>query len=183
MKKFLILSYSFLFLVSCEVSQSNNIYIPPDTKIKPIENILFYDDADALDSIKNKIKRILTINQNNIISVKPEEISSFIECGFMNDEIYVDYINRIFNSSLTIEIIFKDLIIDKRNVLYIDFDYIFKSKETGTTWRFSTTNSKNLLVGNPVYDNNPYRECSSKQKIESSLKNVLEYQFNLINND
>ena len=115
MKKFLILSYSFLFLVSCEVSQSNNIYIPPGTKTKPIENIFFYDDADALDSIKNKIKKTLTINQNNIISIKPEEISSFIECGFMNDEIYVDYINRIFNSSLTIEIIFKDRIIDKRS--------------------------------------------------------------------
>ena len=174
MKNFLILSFSFLFLASCEVSQSNNIYIPPNTKTKPIENFVYYSDENSLKSIKNKIKKILIINQNDSISIKPQEISSFIDCGYMNDEIYVDYINRIFNSSLTIQIIFKVRKLDNKNILYIDFDYIFKSKETGTTWRFSTKKSKNLLVGNPVYDNNPYRECLSKQKMESSLKNVLE---------
>ena len=177
MKNFLILSFSFLFLASCEVSQSNNIYIPPNTKTKPIENFVYYSDENSLKSIKNKIKKILIINQNDSISIKPQEISSFIDCGYMNDEIYVDYINRIFNSSLTIQIIFKVRKLDNKNILYIDFDYIFKSKETGTTWRFSTKKSKNLLVGNPVYDNNPYRECLSKQKMESSLKNVLEYKL------
>ena len=177
MKNFLILSFSFLFLASCEVSQSNNIYIPPNTKTKPIENFVYYSDENSLKSIKNKIKKILIINQNDSISIKPQEISSFIDCGYMNDEIYVDYLNRIFNSSLTIQIIFKVRKLDNKNILYIDFDYIFKSKETGTTWRFSSKKSKNLLVGNPVYDNNPYRECLSKQKIESSLKNVLEYQL------
>ena len=80
-------------------------------------------------------------------------------------------------SSLTIKIIFLDQKLDDRKALYIDFDYIFKSKETGTTWRFSTKKSKDLLVGNPVYDDNPYRACSSKQKIETKLKNVLEYQL------
>ena len=177
MKNFLILSFSFLFLASCKVSQSNNIYIPPNTKTKPIENFVYYSDENSLKSIKNKIKKILIINQNDSISIKPQEISSFIDCGYMNDEIYVDYINRIFNSSLTIQIIFKVRKLDNKNILYIDFDYIFKSKETGTTWRFSTKKSKNLLVGNPVYDNNPYRECLSKQKMESSLKNVLEYKL------
>ena len=177
MKNFLILSFSFLFLASCEVSQSNNIYIPPNTKTKPIENFVYYSDENSLKSIKNKIKKILIINQNDSITIKPQEISSFIDCGYMNDEIYVDYINRIFNSSLTIQIIFKVRKLDNKNILYIDFDYIFKSKETGTTWRFSTKKSKNLLVGNPVYDNNPYRECLSKQKMESSLKNVLEYKL------
>lgn len=166
-----------MFLASCEVSQSNNIYIPPNTKTKPIENFVYYSDENSLKSIKNKIKKILIINQNDSISIKPQEISSFIDCGYMNDEIYVDYINRIFNSSLTIQIIFKVRKLDNKNILYIDFDYIFKSKETGTTWRFSTKKSKNLLVGNPVYDNNPYRECLSKQKMESSLKNVLEYKL------
>ena len=97
MKNFLILSFSFLFLASCEVSQSNNIYIPPNTKTKPIENFVYYSDENSLKSIKNKIKKILIINQNDSISIKPQEISSFIDCGYMNDEIYVDYINRIFN--------------------------------------------------------------------------------------
>ena len=95
----------------------------------------------------------------------------------MNGEIYVDYINRIFDSSLVIKIIFKDQKINNKDAVFVDFDYTFKSKETGTTWRFSTAKSKDLLVGNPVYDDNPYRECSSTQKIESSLKNVLEYQL------
>ena len=60
------------------------------------------------------------------------------------------------------------------NTLEILFQYTFKSKETGTTWRFTSKRSKNLLVGNPVYDDNPYRECLSKQKMESELRFVLE---------
>ena len=177
MKNLLILSLSFFILASCEVSQSENVYTPPNNKIKPIENLIYYTDVNSLEIIKTKIKEILMINQNNIIMIEPEEISSFIDCGYMNNEIYVDYINRIFNSSLTIKIIFLDQKLDDRKALYIDFDYIFKSKETGTTWRFSTKKSKDLLVGNPVYDDNPYRACSSKQKIETKLKNVLEYQL------
>ena len=95
----------------------------------------------------------------------------------MNEEIYVDYINRIFDSSLSIKIIFSDKKLNDKDVAFVDFNYTFKSKETGTTWRFSTAKSKDLLVGNPVYDDNPYRECSSTQKLESSLRNVLEYQL------
>ena len=52
MKKFLILSFSFAFLISCEVSQSKNIYTPPDIKTKPIENAVFFDDKHSLESIK-----------------------------------------------------------------------------------------------------------------------------------
>ena len=177
MKNLLIISLSLLFLISCEVAQSKNIYSPPTNKSKPIENFFYYTDLDSLEIIKNEIKKILMIDENGFKNIKSTEISNFIDCGYMNEEIYVDYINRIFDSSLSIKIIFSDEKLNDRNIVFVDFDYTFKSKETGTTWRFSTARSKDLLVGNPVYDDNPYRECSSTQKIESSLKNVLEYQL------
>ena len=177
MKNLLIISLSLVFLISCEVAQSKNIYSPPTNKSKPIENFFYYSDLDSLEIIKNEIKKILMIDENGFKNIKSTEISNFIDCGYMNEEIYVDYINRIFDSSLSIKIIFSDKKSNDRNIVFVDFNYIFKSKETGTTWRFSTNKSKDLLVGNPVYDDNPYRECSSTQKLESILKNVLEYQL------
>ena len=177
MKNLLIISLSLVFLISCEVEQSKNIYSPPNNRTKPIENFFYYSDLNSLEIIKNEIKKTLLIGDDNLKIINSGEISSFIDCGYMNEEIYVDYINRIFDSSLSIKIIFSDEKLNDRNIVFVDFNYIFKSKETGTTWRFSTNKSKDLLVGNPVYDDNPYRECSSTQKIESSLKNVLEYQL------
>ena len=177
MKNLLIISLSLVFLISCEVEQSKNIYSPPNIRTKPIENFFYYSDLNSLEIIKNEIKKTLLIGDDNLKIINSGEISSFIDCGYMNEEIYVDYINRIFDSSLSIKIIFSDRKLNDKDVVFVDFDYTFKSKETGTTWRFSTARSKDLLVGNPVYDDNPYRECSSTQKIESSLKNVLEYQL------
>ena len=177
MKNLLIISLSLVFLISCEVEQSKNIYLPSKNKTKPIENFFYYSDLNSLEIIKNEIKKILIIDDNGFKNIKSTEISNFIDCGYMNEEIYVDYINRIFDSSLSIKIIFSDEKLNDRNIVFVDFDYTFKSKETGTTWRFSTAKSKELLVGNPVYDDNPYRECSSTQKLESILKNVLEYQL------
>ena len=177
MKNLLIISLSLVFLISCEVAQSKNIYSPPTNKTKPIENFFYYSDLNSLKIIKNEIKKILEIDDDDIKNIKTTDISNFIDCGYMNEEIYVDYINRIFDSSLSIKIIFSDKKPNDRNIVFVDFNYIFKSKETGTTWRFSTGKSKDLLVGNPIYDDNPYRECSSTQKIESNLKNVLEYQL------
>ena len=176
MKNLLIISLSLVFLISCEVVQSKNIYSPPTNKTKPIENFFYYSDLNSLEIIKNEIKKTLLIN-DDIKNIKSTEISNFIDCGYMNEEVYVDYINRIFDSSLSLKIIFSYKKLNDKDVAFVDFDYTFKSKETGTTWRFSTNKSKDLLVGNPVYDDNPYRECSSTQKIESSLKNVLEYRL------
>ena len=177
MKNLLIISLSLVFLISCEVEQSKNIYSPPNNRTKPIENFFYYSDPNSLEIIKNEIKKTLLIGNDNLKNINSSEISSFIDCGYMNEEIYVDYINRIFDSSLSIKIAFSDKKLNDRDIVFVDFYYIFKSKETGTTWRFSTAKSKDLLVGNPVYDDNPYRECLSTQKIESSLKNVLEYQL------
>ena len=173
MKDSVVILLSLIFLISCEAEQTSNVYSPPQIDKEAIENYIYYSDADSLEIIKSKIKIALSIDNNNLKIIKPENISNFIDCGFMNDEIYVDYINRIFNSSLVIKIIFKNDKVDDRNVINIYFDYIFKSKETGTTWRFSSNRAKDLLVGNPVYDENPYRKCISKQKLESELSFVL----------
>ena len=177
MKKLLIICFGLIFLVSCEVSQSNNIYLPPKNKTKPVENFFYFNDLYSLEVIKNNIRNILIINENNIKEIESSDINSFIDCGYMNDEKYVDYINRIFDSSLLIEIVFRNQKMDDKDIVFIYFNYTFKSKETGTTWRFTSNKSKDLLVGNPVYDDNPYRECSSTQNIESSLKNVLKYSI------
>ena len=173
MKDSVVILLSLIFLFSCETEQTSNVYSPPQIDKEAIENYFYYSDADSLEIIKSKIKIALSIDNNNLKIINPENISNFIDCGFMNDEIYVDYINRIFNSSLVVKIIFKDDKLDDRNVINIYFDYIFKSKETGTTWRFSSNKAKDLLVGNPVYDDNPYRKCISKQKLESELSFVL----------
>ena len=141
MKNLLIISLSLVFLISCEVEQSKNIYSPPNNRTKPIENFFYYSDLNSLEIIKNKIKKILIINDDNIKNIKSTEISNFIDCGYMNDEIYVDYINRIFDSSLTIKIIFSDKKLNDKNVAFVNFEYTFNSNETGTTWRFSTGKS------------------------------------------
>ena len=57
MKNLLILSLSFFILTSCEVSQSENVYTPPNNKIKPIENLIYYTDVNSLEIIKTKIKK------------------------------------------------------------------------------------------------------------------------------
>ena len=133
MKNLLIISLSLVFLISCEVAQSKNIYSPPTNKSKPIENFFYYTDLDSLEIIKNEIKKILMIDENGFKNIKSTEISNFIDCGYMNEELYVDYINRIFDSSLSIKIIFSDEKLNDRNIVFVDFDYTFKSKETGTT--------------------------------------------------
>ena len=50
---------------------------------------------------------------------------------------------------------------------------VFYSKETGTRWKFKTNKPKELLVGNPVYDDNPYRTCISKNILEKKIINIF----------
>ena len=104
------------------------------------------------------------------INFNVKDIPSYIDCGFMNDEVYVDYIERIFGTKLKADVDIKLKNVDK-GVLFEKFHikYTFTSKETGTRWRFATNKSKDLLVGNPVYDANPYRKCLSKNTLENEI--------------
>jgi hypothetical protein len=163
-----------IILSSCQKIPEDNIYYPPSENNK-IQNILYLNFD--IDKAINKIKSL--INQENIqnsnifeinTEIKPKEISKYIDCGKMNDEIYVNYINRIFESSLHIKTsITLDSKRDKSTRVEISSNYIFTSIETGTSWRFTTNKPKLILVGNPAYGADPYRKCLSKNLLESNL--------------
>jgi hypothetical protein len=139
------------------------------------QNILYLDiDVDeAMLKFQKLIDQKYRKNQNifeSDLRVMPANISKYIDCGKMNDEIYVDYINRIFDSSLNIQTLIKlDPIGNKSTRVEISANYVFTSIETGTSWRFNTNNPKLILVGNPAYGAEPYRKCLSKNLIESKL--------------
>jgi paraquat-inducible protein B len=139
------------------------------------QNILYLDiDVDeAMLKFQKLIEQKYRKNQNifeSDLKVMPANISKYIDCGKMNDEIYVDYINRIFDSSLNIQTLIKlDPTGNKSTRVEISANYVFTSIETGTSWRFNTNNPKLILVGNPAYGAEPYRKCLSKNLIESEL--------------
>jgi paraquat-inducible protein B len=139
------------------------------------QNILYLDiDVDeAMLKFQKLIDQKYRKNQNifkSDLKVMPANISKYIDCGKMNDEIYVDYINRIFDSSLNIQTLIKlDPTGNKSTRVEISANYVFTSIETGTSWRFNTNNPKLILVGNPAYGAEPYRKCLSKNFIESKL--------------
>ena len=97
----------------------------------------------------------------------------------MNDEIYVHYIERIFGTKLNIIVSFENFFDrDRYKIKNKNIEYTFTSKETGTRWRFETNKPKDLLVGNPVYDENPYRTCLSKNVLESKIINIFNNSYN-----
>ena len=173
-----------IFLNACAIEESKNVYKPPE------ESRTFVTDnqdktftIDDLIKTNEELSRIFNANidlfSSNIVSFKGNVISEYIDCGFMNNEVYVNYIDRIFGSYLEAVITFK---IQEENDLFRIIDneirYTFYSKETGTRWRFRTNKPKELLVGNPVYDDNPYRLCLSKNKLEFQIEEILNMALN-----
>ncbi len=129
------------------------------SKINPLEN------------------RMLSINKNKkqaTFEINPENIQDYIDCGMMIDELYVNYISRIFDASLGIKTIInaRPLNEDSSEIQIIS-NYQFTSIETGTRWDFKTNEPKLILVGTPAYGAEPYRTCLSKNILESSLKNEI----------
>ena len=132
----LLILFSSIFLFSCQKIPEDNIYTPPNT-IKELKNIIYLNvDIDkALQKIPSIINQNYSQDQNLFefkIKVKPENISKFIDCGSMNDEIYVNYINRIFDSSLEIKTL-TELSAERDSYTKIEIisHYIFSSIETG----------------------------------------------------
>tara|TARA_Y100001978_G_scaffold173504_1_gene164454 strand:+ start:996 stop:1586 length:591 start_codon:yes stop_codon:yes gene_type:complete len=176
-KKYLIV---LIFIVSCEPQEVSNIYKEPNfsnnfvipTNIEPFNDIRIFAIESSLEDFFN-IENI-NLNEDFSFYVNTEDIPNYIDCGFMNDEVYVEYIDRVFGSLLeaTVEI---DVV--KKGGFYKinDFmiNYLFMSEETGTRWRFKTNKPKELLVGNPVYDDNPYRICLSKNVLEKKIIKIL----------
>ena len=170
---------SIIFIYACEIEESKNIYKPPlifaSFEKDNSENIYTFEDLNKIsDELSELFNKNLDIFSSNIVRFEGQIISNYIDCGFMNNEIYVSYIDRIFDSYLDININFK--ILEEDNIFKIindDIKYTFYSKETGTRWRFKTNKPKELLVGNPAFDENPYRTCLSKNILEKEIIDIL----------
>ena len=180
-----VLAAAIIFLYSCEIEESKNIYKPPlvetSSKMDIVENTF---TNKALISIGEELSKIfnteIDIFSESTVRFEGEEITNYIDCGFMNNEIYVRYIDRIFGSYLEAVIAFT--ITNQDDLYQISNDeikYIFYSKETGTRWRFKSNTPKELLVGNPVYSDNPYRICLSKNVLETKIKDILKKASNV----
>ena len=180
-----VLAAAIIFLYSCEIEESKNIYKPPlvetYSKMDIVENTF---TNKALISIGEELSKIfnteIDIFSESTVRFEGEEITNYIDCGFMNNEIYVKYIDRIFGSYLEAVIAFT---ISNQDDLYKisneEIKYIFYSKETGTRWRFKSDKPKELLVGNPVYSDNPYRICLSKNVLENKIIDILKKASNV----
>ena len=180
-----VLAAAIIFLYSCEIEESKNIYKPPlvetSSKMDIVESTF---TNKALISIGEELSKIfnteIDIFSESTVRFEGEEITNYIDCGFMNNEIYVKYIDRIFGSYLEAVIAFT--ISNQDNLYKIsneEIKYIFYSKETGTRWRFKSDKPKELLVGNPVYSDNPYRICLSKNVLETKIKDILKKASNV----
>ena len=180
-----VLAAAIIFLYSCEIEESKNIYKPPlvetSSKMDIVENTFTNKDLISIGEELYKIFNTeIDIFSESTVRFEGEEITNYIDCGFMNNEIYVKYIDRIFGSYLEAVIAFT---ISNQDDLYKisneEIKYIFYSKETGTRWRFKSDKPKELLVGNPVYSDNPYRICLSKNVLENKIIDILKKASNV----
>lgn len=164
-------------LISCQEQPDKNVYIPPLTQ-NSIENN-FYINLEVNELIK-RIKNIenFKIQESSeslirfqaINEIASEKISNYIDCGTMNNEVYANYINRIFDSSLKIKTILEIQPIDIfSSKISLVSSYVFTSIETGTKWAFKTNEPKMILVGTPAYGAEPYRKCTSRHFLESQI--------------
>ena len=184
MPKIFAVTAIILIISSCEVQESKNIYQRPD--IPNLFNNQFNFDSysqERVDKITKELSKLLNIdvnlNQETFLNLEGNNISEFIDCGYMNDEIYVHYIERIFGTKLNIIVSFENFFDrDRYKIKNKNIEYTFTSKETGTRWRFETNKPKELLVGNPVYEENPYRTCLSKNVLESKIINIFNNSYN-----
>ena len=95
-----------IFIVSCEQQEASNIYKAPNSPkyIETFTGLKFLDDTQII-SIKSSLEDFLNVeniklNENFSFYINIQDIPNYIDCGYMNEEIYVKYIDRIFGSSL-----------------------------------------------------------------------------------
>ena len=179
MKNFFLKRISIIFiffLTSCSELEQNQ-YFPPNAQ--PHNDFTAIINRDVA-SIQTEIYELLsqdfaiidiTTEENTTFGeINPAKASLYIDCGMMNNEIYVDYIDRIFESSLkaNLAIQLEEINQSTTNVL-LDITYTFISIESGTTWEFSSNNPALIWVATPAEGALPQRECISKHILEESL--------------
>ena len=169
-----------ILVFSCQEPPQENKYTPP-SETRSFNNKLhidleineFWSRALKINLLDNQQINFDTSNKKASFVINPKNIQDYIDCGKMNDELYVNYIERIFESSLTIETTIEAIPSNNSSEIEIISNYQFTSIETGTRWDFATNESKLILVGTPAYGAEPYRRCLSKNLMESNLINAL----------
>ena len=164
------------FLTACSELEQNQYFSP---NIQPYNDFTATINRDAV-SVRSEISKLLskdlaiknlstegntTFGQINIANT-----SLYVNCGMMNNEIYVDYIDRIFESSLRADLVIqlKETNQNATNVS-LDISYTFISLESGTTWKFSSNKPASIWVGTPAEGALPQRVCLSRHTLEESL--------------
>ena len=178
-KKYLVICILLIF--SCQESPQENMYTPPlekelfDNKLYiNLEVNDFWSKISKINLLDNKILSFDENKKQITFEINPKNFQDYIDCGMMNDELYVNYISRIFEASLIIETTINARPFNNNfSEIEIVSNYQFTSIETGTRWDFKTNEPKLILVGTPAYGAEPYRKCLSKNILESSLKNKI----------
>ena len=169
-----------ILLFSCQEPLQENKYTPPVEK--SLFNNKFYLNLEVNEFWSRALKinfldnQQINFDENNkkaSFVINPTNIQDYIDCGKMNDELYVNYIERIFESSLNIETTIEVASLNNSLEIKIISNFQFTSIETGTRWDFATNEPKLILVGTPAYGAEPYRMCLSKNVIEANLVNAL----------
>ena len=134
----------------------------------------FWSKISKINFLDNKILSFDENKKQITFEINPKNFQDYIDCGMMNDELYVNYISRIFEASLLIETTINAIPFNNNfSKIEIVSNYQFTSIETGTRWDFKTNEPKFILVGTPAYGAELYRKCLSKNFLESSLKNKI----------
>ena len=164
------------FLTSCSELEQNQYFSPNAQPHNDFTAIINRDVASIQTEIYELLSQDLAIidissEENTTFGeINPAKASLYIDCGMMNNEIYVDYIDRIFESSLkaNLAIQLEEINQSTTNVL-LDITYTFISIESGTTWEFSSNNPALIWVATPAEGALPQRECISKHILEESI--------------
>jgi hypothetical protein len=116
MSKIFAVTAIILIISSCEIQESINIYQKPyiPDLFNNQFNFVSYSQ-ERVDKITKELSKLLNIdvnlNQKIALNLEGDNISDLIDCGYMNDEIYVHYIERIFGSKLNIIVSFEIFLI------------------------------------------------------------------------
>ena len=170
-----------ILVFSCQEPLQENKYTPPAEKeffnnkfYVNLEVNEFWSRASKINFLDNQQINFDESNKKASFVINPKNIQDYIDCGKMNEELYVNYIERIFESSLTIQTNIKAVSLNSTSSeIEIISNYQFTSIETGTRWDFATNESKLILVGTPAYGAEPYRRCVSKNVLESNIIKAL----------
>ena len=163
-------------LTACSELEQNQYFSP---NAQPYNDFTATINRDVV-SIRSEISKLLRqdfaikdlSSEGNTMfgQINLANTSLYVDCGMMNNEIYVDYIDRIFESSLKANLAIK-LNETNQNTTSasLDISYTFISLESGTTWEFSSNKTASIWVATPAEGALPQRECLSKHILEESL--------------